>query len=761
MAASTYFAQVQQLYIAYFGRPADTTGQAFWASAIDAANGNIAAVQAGFSSSAESQALYGNKSNIDKVTSIYVNTFGRQPDAAGLTFWVNQLETGKMTQAQAAWTIQQSAGPIDAAVVQAKLVAAQAFTAQIDTAAEIQGYQGAAAADSARAFLATVNSTATGLTAVAGAATAVATAVAVGGNAGATFTLTSGVDNLVGDGGNNTFIAGSQAGQATLTAGDQINGGAGTDTLKIFNDAANNTANFALATVTNVENVEATMSATGQKLDVSANADVKKATLVNGFDGEVTLGLAQQAGITGAVNTTGAAATFVFKNAAGLADTATLNLTGANTATSGVKIAAVETLNVVATGANVLGSFATDATKLVITGAGSVSATLTAASAAASVVKTIDASAATGNLTIDNKSAAAAIESIKTGSGNDTYTTLFASLAKDDVIDLGAGTDSLRFSDATLIDAAAKALLTGVAGVEQLGTVNAALTVDGDVVSQTSFYTDGADGKFVGTNLANNTALTFGAGAELASTAAMKLGANNALTVNLAGSETAASNAVAGLTVTGSTTVTVNSTGTVGVADNVLKLTAADNQSVVVTGAHNLTLTTANASNVTGFTIDGSAFTGKLTVTGTAAADIIKGGSGDDIIGGGAGADTLTGGAGKDLFVITGSVYGASKDVTTITDFVKGTDKLVSGAAVPTALTKVAVTELTLDLALGEIAAKAATDSTAAWGVFGGNTYVVAGGDADATLGATDVVVKLAGTVDLGTTVGDVFAVVA
>ncbi|WP_219064690.1 hypothetical protein [Pseudomonas sp. UMAB-08] len=496
------------------------------------------------------------------------------------------------------------------------------------------------------------------------------------------------MDNLTGTNSNDVFIAGDDGGSASLSAGDSIKGGDGTDTLKIFNTATvNNTGNFASATVTAVENVEATLAATAQVLDVSANADVKKATLVNGFDGVVTLGLAQQAGITGAVNTTGAAAKFTFTNATGLADTATLNLNGANTATNGINIASVETLNVVATGTNVLGSFATDATKLVITGSGSVSATLKAAAAAASVVKTIDASAATGNLTIDNKSAAAAIESIKTGLGNDTYITQFANVAKDDVIDLGAGTDSLRFSDAASITTdLQKAQLTGVVGVEQLGTVNAALTVDGNFVTQTSFYTDGASGQFVGTNLANTTALTFGAGAEAAtSSAGLKLGAN-ALTVNLAGSTTVASDLTNGLTVTGSATVTVNSTGTVGQADNVLKLTAADNQSVVVTGAQNLTLTTAAATGTTGFSIDGSAFTGKLNVTGTAASDIIKGGSGDDTISGGAGAaigDTLTGGAGKDKFVIIAGATAAAAD--TITDFVTKVDSISFGTAVAAA----------------------------------------------------------------------------
>ncbi|NLZ10585.1 MAG: hypothetical protein GX086_04525, partial [Alcaligenaceae bacterium] len=45
---------------------------------------------------------------------------------------------------------------------------------------------------------------------------------------------------------------------------------------------------------------------------------------------------------------------------------------------------------------------------------------------AAGLTKTIDGSAATGNLTIDNKAAVAAVESIKTGTGNDTYTTVYA-----------------------------------------------------------------------------------------------------------------------------------------------------------------------------------------------------------------------------------------------------------------------------------------------------------------------------------------------
>src|SRR5690606_13762494 len=132
----------------------------------------------------------------------------------------------------------------------------------------------------------------------------------------------------------------------------------------------------------------------------------------------------------------------------------------------------------------------------------------------------------------------------------DIYTTTYADLAADDLIDLGAGTDSLRFNDAAIFnDATTAARLTKVSGVEQLGTVDNTLTVDGDLVSQTSFYTDGAAGAFALTNIANNADVNFGAGAVQASAVGMKPGANS-LNVNLAGSTTAAADVSKGLTVT-------------------------------------------------------------------------------------------------------------------------------------------------------------------------------------------------------------------
>ncbi len=613
---------------------------------------------------------------------------------------------------------------------------------------------------------------------------------------GQTFVLTKSVQATAGTTGNDTFIAGDEGGSATLNAGDQITGGGGNDVLKIYNSAAtDNTANFSSAVVTGVQTVEAAFAATGQALNVSGNTgvtnvNVGSSTVTNAAGtGQITVTLAkaQAAGITGTVlndTTTSAAGnnanvTFAFSDVTGGADTANLSLNNAKFAKnalnvagtgSGVTIAGVETLNITATGTNDLGDLLTaQTTKLAITGAGSFKATL---SQAGGLTKTIDGSLATGNLTIDNKAAAAAVESIKTGTGNDTYTTVYANLTKDDAIDLGTGTDSLRFSDAaTFTTAAQKEQLTKVVGVEQLGTVNAALTVDGGFVSQTSYYTDGAAGTVALTNIANNADVNFGAGVILASTVGMKLGANT-LNVNLAGSTTAAADLTNGLTVTGSATLNVKSTGTDGIANNVLALTAADNQSVVVTGSQNLTLTTTASPATTGFSIDGSAFTGKLTVTGTAVADVIKGGTAADTITGGAGADVLTGGAGADTFAFAVlDVFGADGAAVadTITDFVVGTDKLqftafadvVSGqqAAVQAAVTALAAGSTDAQIATAMAAANT-TNFGVSFAVFNGNTYVYA-----ETVGATathdadaNAFVKLVGVTTLPTFAADVVA---
>ena len=548
---------------------------------------------------------------------------------------------------------------------------------------------------------------------------------------GATLVLTSGIDVLKGTSGNDVFIAGDDAGSASLNAGDTINGGTGTDTLKIFNTkTVDNAAQFEHATVTNVEKVEVTFGDAGQKLNVSGNADVQNVTVVNGTGGEVSLGLKQQAGVTGTVGAT----TFVFQDTTGAADSATLNLNSAAVAT--VTIADIETLNVVATGTNsVTDLAATAATKLVITGAGSLSAKLTS-----TATKTIDGSAATGDLVIDNLAAAAGVQNIKTGEGNDIYTTTFANLDKGSKIDLGSGVNTLVFKDAVNIDNAASLSVTNVQVIQAVGA--GAFTVDGSQVSTTKFEV-GTTGVATFTELAQNSTVILDAVTVAASTAGMKLGAGT-LNLNLVGDTTGVVNAVAGVEVTGSTVVNVNSAGKEFGA-NVLTLTTAENNVINVSGSQDLTLTTANKGGVTGLTIDGSTFTGKLNVTGTAQADIIKGGSGDDIITASLGLDILTGGAGKDTFVFGVDIIGTG-NISTITDFASGDKldlKLATGDFVKAKVDVSGAADLATALGLADN-----TNANVSWFNFDGSTYVVAAGK-DTDVITDDTIVKLAGTLDL------------
>lgn len=454
MAASTYFAQVQQLYIAYFGRPADPIGQSYWATQIDAANGSIASVIAGFSASTESAALFGNKSSIDKVTAIYQNAFGRAPEPAGLAYWVAKLDSGEVSQAQASWTIQQSAGPGDAAAVQNKLTAAQAFTAQIDTTAEIQGYQGDAAAASARAFLAAVTQdNATATAAVNGAAAAV-TAASVG-IAGSTSSLTAGADTIVGTANNDTInalsINAAGADADTLTGFDSIDGGAGNDTLNIFTKTGINDGDFpSNVTVKNVETINYNNSNAGVAINAS---NFVGATAINqiglGAAAVTQLAAGTVAGFNG---TTGGTLSVTAADAAATAAVSLTNVAEGQTfavagTATGILNSVTVTGNVADTNANgvvanttVAVTVGKDVESLAVNSA--VATTLTVTDGAGKKVSSVDASASTGAVTY---AGTATVANIKTGTGADIagLATTLSSTVKAASISTGAGNDTV------------------------------------------------------------------------------------------------------------------------------------------------------------------------------------------------------------------------------------------------------------------------------------------------------------------------------
>nr|WP_314559805.1 DUF4214 domain-containing protein [uncultured Pseudomonas sp.] len=174
MAALDYTNQIQQIYLAYLGRPADPAGLAYWADQVDSQGGDLSLVLSGFAASEESAALYGEMSTNQTISAIYANLFKRDADDAGVAYWQAQIESGTVDPAQAALAILLGAQDNDITAASNKLTAANAFTAGV-AASGATGYSEAAALAVGRDFLNSIDASDASL---ANLDTAVAAAVA-------------------------------------------------------------------------------------------------------------------------------------------------------------------------------------------------------------------------------------------------------------------------------------------------------------------------------------------------------------------------------------------------------------------------------------------------------------------------------------------------------------------------------------------------------------------------------------------------------
>lgn len=175
-SASQYANAVQQLYIAYFGRPADPGGLSNFEAALLVAgapvniqdlvatystNSAVRALIDSFGTSAESARLYTGDTTAF-VTAVFTNIFNRPP---GGTFWIDAINSGSVTRGLAALSIMAGAlantsaqGLLDAATVNNKVTAAGNFTSSLTTTAQIRAYSGQTAAATVRTMLAGVTS---------------------------------------------------------------------------------------------------------------------------------------------------------------------------------------------------------------------------------------------------------------------------------------------------------------------------------------------------------------------------------------------------------------------------------------------------------------------------------------------------------------------------------------------------------------------------------------------------------------------------
>ncbi|MBU3588088.1 DUF4214 domain-containing protein [Polynucleobacter sp. 31A-FELB] len=174
--AADYGSVVQQIYVAYFGRPADTNGLASF-SAVFAALGapttlkglmtayengfpTIRTLIDGFGTSPESNALYPSGDTLGFVNSVYRSVLGRTADFDGLLYWSRQIDSGLLTRGALALAVASAAennvlSP-DSSIFMNKVDAAIRFTENIDTINEFTAYDGAAASQLAREMLARI-----------------------------------------------------------------------------------------------------------------------------------------------------------------------------------------------------------------------------------------------------------------------------------------------------------------------------------------------------------------------------------------------------------------------------------------------------------------------------------------------------------------------------------------------------------------------------------------------------------------------------
>lgn len=158
---------------------------------------------------------------------------------------------------------------------------------------------------------------------------------------GSTFTLTSGVDNIVGTSGNDAINASVTATSAVLGGLDVVDGAGGTDTLNIADTATAANADFALPAGFTVKNVEAlsvtTNGAIGTKagtaFDLSGLTGLTSATLVAAGAGSASGSNVK------AADTTGVALTVAGNNQVDIAGGKVVSVVSGATGTGTVGVA--------------------------------------------------------------------------------------------------------------------------------------------------------------------------------------------------------------------------------------------------------------------------------------------------------------------------------------------------------------------------------------------------------------------------------------
>ena len=637
------------------------------------ANGhNLAALAGTLGTTGAFQSLYPNFQTASEFATKFLTTLGLQGNTEAVDF-----VTAKF-----------NAGVPKAQIIFDALVALDASTSAEFAAAKAILDNKAAVAEN---YSVTLGASSTSLAALQGALANVtadpasvtaANAANAGGN-GQTFTLTANVDNVPGTSGNDTVIGGSgAAGSAsTLGSADVINGGAGTDTMKITTEGATVGGLTVTPNLTSMEKVEVqALTTTATTVNMVNATGTTEIWNVRSTDA-LTVNNVQELATVAANGLTNQNYTVNFKDTlvAGTADTVSVVLDNATVAAlkvGGQTAGGFETVNLTAKAgkSDVTGAFDTNfttntGTKTInIDGAGSVRLRDIAAT-----VTTIDASKNTGGADV-HIDAGTALAVTFTGGAGDDQIRMENTLTTQDVIDGGAGRDTIHVTNGAHLVAGLQ-----VKNIEQLdiaigqGTYNMdrLAGIDTLVVSN-SLNAAGA----IVDNLAKGAKIVLGG----ENTAADLIGAGD-LTVNVKDSGAGSANDVIAINVNSKVGVTTAAGSDLNIANiETVNITASSANAGVThafAGAVNLThaLTinvTADTAALTLGNLDALALVDFNASASTKAVSITTG------------ADTFTAaagtafklGAGNDTLNLTGATGGNTANDA---DATKGYDFVING----------------------------------------------------------------------------------
>jgi S-layer protein len=239
---------IHQMYIAYYQRPADPAGLAYWQAQLTANGGGEAgwnAVAAAFANAAESSALYGSQTLSQKISAIYLAAFERAAVESEVTFWASS----GFTEAQIAFAIVNGAQNDDLNTVTNKETYAVNFVATLDPAGTGVGpfayeYTDASIGRTLMGAITKDSDTST---------TTVASQVSANVPTLVTVSLTSGADTITPTTNAVENISAALGGSSpNLGRTDQIDGGSANDIMTISTDG-NFLLGFSTGYIKNVE----------------------------------------------------------------------------------------------------------------------------------------------------------------------------------------------------------------------------------------------------------------------------------------------------------------------------------------------------------------------------------------------------------------------------------------------------------------------------------------------------------------------------